>query len=146
MVAIEKLIGQSIPRAEGDYEIQAESSDGTERPREARGRERSRGGRGKPQRGRERSHEPREARGEARHASEPKHATEARQPSEARHRPDDKRRAEPRHDARQQANNSHVPSIGRPEPRRQREIDAEPGDHSHLPAFLLRPVRSPAGA
>jgi hypothetical protein len=39
-----------------------------------------------------------------------------------------------------------VPSIGRPEPRRQREADTEPGDHSHLPAFLLRPVRSPAGA
>ena len=36
--------------------------------------------------------------------------------------------------------------IGRPEPRRQREADSEPGDHSHLPAFLLRPVRSPAGA
>jgi superfamily II DNA/RNA helicase len=148
MVAIEKLIGQSIPRAEGDYEIQAESSDGSERPREARGRERSRGGRGKPQRGRdrERSHEPRETRGEARHASEARHSSEARQPSEARHRSDDKRRAEPRHDARQQANTSHVPSIGRPEPRRQREADTEPGDHSHLPAFLLRPVRSPAGA
>jgi hypothetical protein len=35
-----------------------------------------------------------------------------------------------------------VPSIGRPEPRRQREADSEPGDHSHLPAFLLRPVRA----
>ena len=148
MVAIEKLIGQSIPRAEGDYEIHTESSDATERPRESRGRERSRGGRGKPQRGRdrERSHEPRETRGEARHASEARHSSEARQPSEARHRSDDKRRAEPRHDARQQANTSHVPSIGRPEPRRQREADTEPGDHSHLPAFLLRPVRSPAGA
>jgi superfamily II DNA/RNA helicase len=150
MVAIEKLIGQSIPRAEGDYQVPAESSDASERPREQRGRERSRGGRGKPQRGRdrERSHEPREARGEARpssesrHASEPRHSPEPRQPAEARHRSDDKRRA----DTRQQAGASHVPSIGRPEPRRQREIDTEPGDHSHLPAFLLRPVRSPAGA
>ncbi|BAR61703.1 ATP-dependent RNA helicase [Bradyrhizobium diazoefficiens] len=64
MVAIEKLIGQSIPRAEGDYEVHAEAGDATDRPREQRGRERSRGGRGKPQRGRdrERSHEPREAR------------------------------------------------------------------------------------
>lgn len=150
MVAIEKLIGQSIPRAEGDYQPPAEASDAGERPREQRGRERSRGGRGKPQRGRdrERSHEPREARGEARpssesrHASEPRHSPEPRQPAEARHRSDDKRRA----DTRQQAGASHVPSIGRPEPRRQREIDTEPGDHSHLPAFLLRPVRSPAGA
>ncbi|WP_448032290.1 DEAD/DEAH box helicase [Bradyrhizobium liaoningense] len=148
MAAIEKLIGQSIPRAEGDFEVSAEAADASERPREQRGRERSRGGRGKPQRGRdrERSHEPRDARGEARHASESRPPSETRQPAESKHRPDDKRRAEPRHEARQQANTSHVPSIGRPEPRRQREVDTEPGDHSHLPAFLLRPVRSPAGA
>ncbi len=143
MVAIEKLIGQTIPRAEGDFEVHAEAGDATERPREPRGRERTRGGRGKPQRGRgerERSHEPREARAETRQPSE------ARQPAEARHRSDEKRPAEPRHGARQPAHASHVPSIGRPEPRRSREADAEPGDHSHLPAFLLRPVRSPAGA
>ncbi|PWE82239.1 DEAD/DEAH box helicase, partial [Bradyrhizobium sp. SUTN9-2] len=107
---------------------------------------RSRGGRGKPQRGerrghdRERSHEPREARGEAGAAPEARPAREARPPREARPS------SEPRNGARPQANSSHVPSIGRPEPRRQREIDSEPGDHSHLPAFLLRPVRSPAGA
>ncbi|MEW6146593.1 MAG: DEAD/DEAH box helicase [Bradyrhizobium sp.] len=150
MAAIEKLIGQSIPRVEGDYEAPAEASEASERPREQRGRERSRGGRGKPQRGRdrERSHEPREARGEARISSEPRHSSESRsssesrQPAEPRHRSDDKRRA----DTRQQASTAHVPSIGRPEPRRQREVDTEPGDHSHLPAFLLRPVRSPAGA
>jgi superfamily II DNA/RNA helicase len=144
MAAIEKLIGQSIPRTEGDYEIHTEASDAAERPREQRGRERSRGGRGKPQRGRdrERSHEPRETR----HASEARHSSELRQPSEARHRSEEKRASEPRHGSRQQANTSHVPSIGRPEPRRQREVDTEPGDHSHLPAFLLRPVRSPAGA
>jgi superfamily II DNA/RNA helicase len=155
MVAIEKLIGQSIPRAEGDYEVNAEAGDGTERPREQRGRERSRGGRGKPQRGgrdRERSHEPREPRGETRHASETRPAAEARPAPEAKPareaRPPREARpsSEPRHGSRQQANPSHVPSIGRPEPRRQREADTEPGDHSHLPAFLLRPVRSPAGA
>ncbi|RXT43155.1 DEAD/DEAH box helicase [Bradyrhizobium betae] len=143
MVAIEKLIGQSIPRAEGDYEVNAEAGDAGERPREPRGRERSRGGRGKPQRGgrdRERSHEPREPRAEARPAPEAKPAREARPPREARPS------SEPRHGARQQANAAHVPSIGRPEPRRQREADTEPGDHSHLPAFLLRPVRTPAGA
>ena len=38
---------------------------------------------------------------------------------------------------------SRVPSIGRAEPRRpQREVESEPADHSHLPAFLLRPVRA----
>src|SRR5262252_2510903 len=60
MAAIEKLIGQSIPRAEGDYDVRSESSEASERPREQRGRERSRGGRGKSRRGNE-------ARGEARH-------------------------------------------------------------------------------
>jgi hypothetical protein len=36
-----------------------------------------------------------------------------------------------------------VPSIGRPEPRRtSRDAESEPADHSHLPAFLLRPVRA----
>ncbi|QDP25952.1 DEAD/DEAH box helicase [Bradyrhizobium cosmicum] len=155
MVAIEKLIGQTIPRAEGDYEVSAGGAEQSERPREQRGRERSRGGRGKPQRGRrdrERSHEPREARGEARQASEPRPAAEARPAPEARPareaRPPREARAssEPRHNSRPQANAAHVPSIGRPEPRRQRDADSEPGDHSHLPAFLLRPVRSPAGA
>ncbi|WP_314950718.1 DEAD/DEAH box helicase [Bradyrhizobium cosmicum] len=160
IVAIEKLIGQSIPRAEGDYSVNAEAGDASERSRAPRGRdrERSRGGRGKPQRGRDRSHEPREARGEARHASETRPSAEARPGPEARPerearpareaRPPREARpaSEPRHGARPQANASHVPSIGRPEPRRQREADSEPGDHSHLPAFLLRPVRSPAGA
>lgn len=149
MVAIEKLIGQSIPRAEGDYEVHAEAGDATDRPREQRGRERSRGGRGKPQRGgrdRERSHEPREARGEARLSAEARPAPEARPAREARPPREARQSSEPRHGARPQANASHVPSIGRPEPRRQREADTEPGDHSHLPAFLLRPVRSPAGA
>lgn len=151
MVAIEKLIGQSIPRAEGDYDIHAEAGDATERPREQRGRERSRGGRGKPLRGRERerSHQPRgdaprpsEASPslEAKPAAEARPAREARAPREARHS------SEPRGGSRQPANPSHVPSIGRPEPRRERQADNEPGDHSHLPAFLLRPVRSPAGA
>lgn len=148
MVAIEKLIGQSIPRAEGDYEIHAEAGDAADRPRDQRGRERSRGGRGKPQRGRdrERSHEPREARGEARHSTEARPAPEARPAREANPPREARQSSEPRHGARQQATPSHVPSIGRPEPRRQREADSEPGDHSHLPAFLLRPVRSPAGA
>ena len=151
MVAIEKLIGQSIPRAEGDYEVNADAGEQSDRPRESRGRdrERSRGGRGKPQRGgrdRERSHEPREARGEPRQASEPRHSSEGRQRSEEKHASEPRRNARPQAN-NSQANNSHVPSIGRPEPRRQREIDTEPGDHSHLPAFLLRPVRSsPAGA
>ncbi|MFZ2155701.1 MAG: DEAD/DEAH box helicase, partial [Bradyrhizobium sp.] len=38
---------------------------------------------------------------------------------------------------------SRTPSIGRPEaPPAPRDTSSEPADHSHLPAFLLRPVRA----
>jgi superfamily II DNA/RNA helicase len=109
MAAIEKLIGQTIPRAEGDFTVRAERSEETDQPREHRSRqgskERSRGGR-KPQGGRERGR------------------NGAPQP--------------------QAAATPHVPSIGRAEPQRApRAAESEPADHSHLPAFLLRPVRSP---
>jgi len=116
MTAIEKLIGQSIPRAEGDYEVHADVSEDSKPPREHRkresGRDGSRGGR-----------KPRRERGE-RHAS-----NGGRQP-------------EPPPQPQAAANVSHVPSIGRPEPRRATREDIEPADHSHLPAFLLRPVRA----
>jgi superfamily II DNA/RNA helicase len=120
MAAIEKLIGQSIPRAEGNFEVRVDASEDGERPREQRKREGSRegskdGSRGgrKPRRERE----PRHARGERASASKPQ-APVAAAPSS-------------------------VPSIGRPEPRRvSRDAEAEQGDHSHLPAFLLRPVRA----
>jgi superfamily II DNA/RNA helicase len=116
MVAIEKLIGQVIPRAEGDFTVRAEPSEESDQPREQRSRqgskERSRGGR-KPQGGRER--EPRHGSGGRNGAPQP-----------------------------QAAATPHVPSIGRAEPQRApRTAESEPADHSHLPAFLLRPVRSP---
>jgi superfamily II DNA/RNA helicase len=121
IAAIEKLIGQQIPRAEGDFTVHPDSSDEGEQPREKRGRDgaRERGGR-KPRRERER---------------EPRHSREGH----ARDR--DGRNATPQPPVA--AAPSRVPSIGRPEPRRTpREVDSEPADHSHLPAFLLRPVRA----
>src|SRR5215470_5405846 len=122
MLAIEKLTGQTVPRAEGDFSASAESSH-DERPRGHHGRDGSRdGSRGgrKPRREREPRHakqrEPRQAKGGRHHAAPP-----APPPSS-------------------------VPSIGRAEPpRRAREADSEPADHSHLPAFLLRPVRDRVG-
>jgi superfamily II DNA/RNA helicase len=137
ITAIEKLIGQQIPRAEGDFTTQAEASDDTDQPRRSRGsdgsressREGSRGGR-KPRREREPRHakgddrEPRRSRGGGRDAS-PQASAETSTPPVP-------------------AAASRVPSIGRPEPRRaprEREMESEPADHSHLPAFLLRPVR-----
>jgi superfamily II DNA/RNA helicase len=130
MAAIEKLIGQTIPRAEGDFTVQPESSDAP--PRESRGREHaregskegsregSRGGR-KPRRERE----PRRSGSGGRGAKpQPEAPTAAFTPPSP-------------------APVSRVPSIGRAEQRRPaREADAEPADHSHLPAFLLRPVRA----
>ncbi|NEU99448.1 DEAD/DEAH box helicase [Bradyrhizobium uaiense] len=148
MTAIEKLIGQPIPRAEGDYTVHSEASDEDAAPRRSRGREGSRdGARGgrKPRREREARHgerEPRHGEREAGHGErEPRHDQEPRR----------ERAAKPEREPRQgrntspQAAPSHVPSIGRAEPRRtQREVDHEPADHSHLPAFLLRPVRARA--
>ncbi|WP_342722182.1 DEAD/DEAH box helicase [Bradyrhizobium sp. B097] len=140
MTAIEKLIGQPIPRAEGDFTVHSEASDDTA-PRRSRSREGSRdGARGgrKPRRERE----PRHVEREARHGErEPRQDQEPRQERAA------KPEREPRHgrNSSPQATPAHVPSIGRAEPRRpQREVDHEPADHSHLPAFLLRPVRARA--
>jgi len=119
MAAIEKLIGQSIPFAEGLAESDAEEHAGAElqareRSRES-GKEGSRGGR-KPRRDRE----PR--RGGARSGgslSQTGVAAPASQAAPAALR---------------------VPSIGRiPSPPAE---PSEPADHSHLPAFLLRPVRA----
>jgi superfamily II DNA/RNA helicase len=129
MVAIEKLTGQTIPRAEGvaapqPSEQSAETSDGrSERPREPRvregSREGSRGGR-KPRRERE----PR--RDNAGRGSAPQPQAPA-----AAFTPPVKPPA------------SRTPSIGRAEAApAPRDAASEPADHSHLPAFLLRPVRA----
>jgi superfamily II DNA/RNA helicase len=193
IAAIERLIGQPIPRAEGDFSVSTEASADGDQPREHRSREGSRdGSRGgrKPRRGggeREARHgerEPRHAKGgereprssearaseartsEARH-SEPKHS----EPRASEHNHSESKHSEAKHSEAKHGETRHprggrnrnpqpqtgtesfvppapapasrVPSIGRPEPRRaQREVESEPADHSHLPAFLLRPVRA----
>jgi superfamily II DNA/RNA helicase len=109
IAAIEKLIGQNIPQAEGDFTVSADASDPGEGRREHRSRDGSRRGR-KPQRERER---------EQRHSGGNRH-----------------------HGPSQQSPTSRTAAAPRNEPRRvSRETESEPGDHSHLPAFLLRPVR-----
>ncbi|MBI5264913.1 MAG: DEAD/DEAH box helicase [Bradyrhizobium sp.] len=135
IAAIEKLIGQSIPRAEGNYEIHADASSPPsegEHAREPRSRERQRGGR-KAQRG----HEPRK---EGPRKEGPRREASRKEGSRKDTRPASDTRIAGSH---QTARESTVPSIGRAEPRRvKRETDSEPADHSHLPAFLLRPVRA----
>ncbi|MGQ0686912.1 DEAD/DEAH box helicase [Bradyrhizobium sp.] len=133
IAAIEKLIGQSIPRAEGDYAVAAAASEDSEHPREPRkrdhGRDGSRGGR-----------KPRRERGE-RHGNERAGSERAggERAAGERHAGKGGRRSAPQPQA---AAPSEVPSIGRPEPRRIPREEIEPADHSHLPAFLLRPVRA----
>jgi superfamily II DNA/RNA helicase len=122
MIAIEKLTGQTVPRADnvttearpqGDAPTQTSDGD-AEQPREPR----TRGGR-KPRRERE----PRRSNGGGR-APSPQVPVAAFTPPVS-------------------APASRVPSIGRadtsPAPR---DAASEPADHSHLPAFLLRPVRA----
>jgi superfamily II DNA/RNA helicase len=150
IAAIERLIGQPIPLAEGDYSVPSDATGDTDRPRESRAREGSRegsrhgakeGSRGgrKPRREREPRHGEREPRhGEPRQSErEPRHAKGGRNAgSQPEASPESFKPPAP-------APASRVPSIGRPEPRRaQREVESEPADHSHLPAFLLRPVRA----
>jgi superfamily II DNA/RNA helicase len=122
IVAIEKLIGQTIPRAEGRSEARA--SDDADQPREHRSREGSkegsRGGR-KPRREREPRHAKGGAKGGETAGDKGVHHSNRKPPAPA----------------------ARPPSIGRAEPQRvAREAESEPADHSHLPAFLLRPIRA----
>ena len=193
IAAIERLIGQPIPHAEGDYSVSPDASGDSDQPREHRSREGSRdGSRGgrKPRREREPRHakgadrEPRssesrssEPRTSEPRTSEPRHSEprnsepRASEPRHSEPRHSEPRASEPSHSEPRQSEPRHprggrnrgpqpqastesfappapapasrVPSIGRPEPRRApREVESEPADHSHLPAFLLRPVRA----
>ncbi|WP_315703761.1 MULTISPECIES: DEAD/DEAH box helicase [unclassified Bradyrhizobium] len=116
VAAIEKLIGQGIPRAEGDYTVQEASSNHEDtrehRPRDGARRER------KPSRDRH-DRKPQRERETPKHAHKDDRPSHAPQPRAATSQP----RSEPR--------------------RVRREVENEPADHSHLPAFLLRPVRAP---
>ena len=145
IAAIERLIGQNIPPAEGDYAVHPTRPTASDQPREHRSRE----GPGKVRAAaashaanasRRAEREPRQARGTDKRSEkgsdrEPRHAKGAgRSPA-----------PQPAADFTPPAaaQPSRVPSIGRPEPRRaHREVESEPADHSHLPAFLLRPVRA----
>ena len=141
MLAIEKLIGQTIPRVDSGVEVHAvdgptaPSSGQPEQPRQSRGREGSRDGAREGSRegsrgGRKprREHEPRRS-GGGRGSSPP--PQQQPQVPVAAFTPPVPPPA------------SRTPSIGRAEaPQAPRDPASEPADHSHLPAFLLRPVRA----
>jgi superfamily II DNA/RNA helicase len=141
MVAIEKLIGQSIPRADSGVEIRPEESSAaapsSAEPRQPR----------HPRGGREAA---RQAPREASRESPRDGAQEARKPRRDRgpRRSGGGRNSSPQAPAAaftppSAPPPSRTPSIGRAEaPPAPRDAASESADHSHLPAFLLRPVRA----
>jgi superfamily II DNA/RNA helicase len=146
MVAIEKLIGQSIPHIESGIETQPAGGAATppngeaEQPRHRRGREGAiegaresarHGSRESPRDGSQEARKPRRERGPRRAASGGRNSSPQPSAAVAAFTP-------PSAPAP-----SRTPSIGRAEaPQAPREQASEPADHSHLPAFLLRPVRA----
>lgn len=114
MAAVEKLIGQAISRAEVGPSVESEAAS-TEAEAERPSRTR-------------------------------RAAPEARQ-REPRREPREQRERKPRREPRSPAGTTGTTapptahaSFGSPPPAR--DTSSEPGDHSHLPAFLLRPVRA----
>jgi superfamily II DNA/RNA helicase len=141
ILAIEKLIGQSIPRAENSIEVDPPSEvSAPSRDGERAGSRRRNGNResnfGSPREGvREGSGEARKPRRER----EPRHSGGGRNsPTQPKSQPRDPVAAFTPPAA---APASRTPSIGRAQAPRE-ELVSEPADHSHLPAFLLRPVRA----
>jgi superfamily II DNA/RNA helicase len=142
MVAIEKLIGQTIPRLDNFAETQpaegsaaAPSSAESHQPRHSRGRDGARQGsreasQGSPRDGAQDARKPRRERGPRRSGGDRGSSPQPQAPV-----------AEFTPPAAPPA--SRTPSIGRtPAPQPSRDPASEPADHSHLPAFLLRPVRA----
>jgi superfamily II DNA/RNA helicase len=117
IVAIEKLIGQNIPRAEVEFTPTSDASGEGERPRGKRSRESSR----RPRKSQHGEREPRHGEREPRHGNG--------SGSGNRH-----------HGSHPHAKGGAAKSPSAPR-HVKREAESESADHSHLPAFLLRPVR-----
>jgi superfamily II DNA/RNA helicase len=149
IAAIEKLIGQDIPRAEGNFEPRADATDRSDQPRAPRERDGARRGR-KPHQDKPHQSKPHQDRP---HPDRP-HQDKPHQDKPPRDKaPHREREAKPASTGRAHAKPAQAPqappqlppSFGRAQPRRvATEADSEPADHSHLPAFLLRPVRTSA--
>jgi superfamily II DNA/RNA helicase len=154
VAAIEKLIGQDIPKADIGTEPEPLDEGAAERPVRAHRRSSERSGEPrsgeprarKPRREPRRSHAPDNSLNEPRAAIIPATPTPAApRPAAARPVAASAPRPAPVHPARLPAAAAAAPrppSIGRtPTPQTPRDSDSEPADHSHLPAFLLRPIR-----
>jgi len=136
IAAIEKLIGQDIPHAEGNVEVRADATDRTDQPRAPRERD-----------GARRSRKPHQDKPLQDRPLQDRPLQDKPPRDKAPHREREARPASaPRSHAKPVAAAPQLPpSFGRVQPKRAAtEADSEPADHSHLPAFLLRPVRTPA--
>ena len=144
MVAIEKLIGQSIPHVEGDRA--AEPVDSTATPPAARPS--ARASRADATVSREGSREGRKRRAKIRVTVRRRPASRAGNANPGARGGD--RNAGPKPQAavpnsrrhRRRRPRARRRSVGPKHRRPQHEPASEPADHSHLPAFLLRPVRA----
>jgi superfamily II DNA/RNA helicase len=149
MLAIEKLIGQAIPKIESSVAVsEPVESETAEAPRQSRNRTGNReanaehprssrdGHRNDQPREGGRERKPRRERGPRREGGRSEGGERSPQPQ-----PAEAAFAAPVAAAPQP---QRPPSIGRPEAPRPRREDNEPADHSHLPAFLLRPIRARA--
>jgi superfamily II DNA/RNA helicase len=130
LAAIEKLTGQDIPRSK-EYVAKASShSEGSTDDQSEHRAPRARRGRGKSHDNKPHDNKPQDKQqdrhAESRPASKPRNTNSV--PS---------KRPAPAPTAAQ------PPSIGRT-PVQQQDSRSEPADHSHLPAFLLRPIRARA--
>ena len=137
MVAIEKLIGQTIPRADSGVAIQAVEG-AAAAPSSAEPRQPRRGGREGPRQASRES--PRDGVQEAR---KPRRERESRRSGGGRHSGPQPQAPAAAFAPPVAPPASRTPSIGRAEASpAPRDPASEPADHSHLPAFLLRPVRA----
>jgi superfamily II DNA/RNA helicase len=154
ILAIEKLIGQPIPRDESGVTLSeagdgtAPATDGAEPPRQSRHRTGNREANAEQPRGGSRGGNRENSRGGSREGSGDRKPRREREPR--RSGGDRERSPSPQPQVAEAAFTppvaapvSRTPSIGRAEaPRPRREEASEPADHSHLPAFLLRPIRA----
>ena len=154
VVAIEKLIGQPIPAMEGAPVADVTNLDISERPSRSsarRGGDKRRGDRAPKERQTaerpSQERQPQERQPQERHTQErhPEKSGEERKPRRNEQRGGRGRKSEI--DSNSVApiqTASSPPSIGRlrSEPAASRDAGADAGDHSHLPAFLLRPIRA----
>jgi superfamily II DNA/RNA helicase len=148
MIAIEKLIGQVIPKIESSVPAETEggeTSASTEAPRQSRHRTGNREANAETPRGGRDGHRDRPRDGQGQSERKPRRERGPRRSEGERNAPPQPQAAEAAFTppGAAAAPVSRAPSIGRAEqPRPRRDDASEPADHSHLPAFLLRPVRA----